>query len=455
LRCNADGSTTDITAQAVTAVNPLALVQDSCVDADNYGPCACDSVPECSECTNEPAEVVMVSAMCPAGSNGYSSWEEFQGICGWPCTTYTCVDGQCLEFPNIFPGYEQTLAECLATCSPGFNSYKKDNLLFDINVEEAHPSPTPTLTLTPSKTTPKDNFLLELMSRGKNKEETDKNFSLLIQEVDDLKELYDNNIKPEFKYDADDPDGAGTALSKMLEKIGIKSTPNCPCKRRARLMNQLGPEWCEENLNIIISWLKEESEKRNIIFLESIAKLIVIRAIKISKNNKKNQKKTAKKSFTFKINNFENKKTIIPATEFKIQSCSYDQSPWSVIITFTGCCMRLVSNTDYSITFVAIGSGTVEVNGSYACGEYLFGDVCVINGETTTSKAVLNCDTVVVSWDPTINTCCEYNLDSGPDSELAAFCPPTAMRLKSKTTGKVYLNKNQIIKRIRNFQKRR
>lgn len=80
-------------------------------------------------------------------------------------------------------------------------------------------------------------------------------------------------------------DGPGTHLSKMLEKIGIKTTPNCSCKARANLMNEKGVEWCENNIDTIVEWLKEEATKRNLLFVEWAARLLVKRAIKLSKLN--------------------------------------------------------------------------------------------------------------------------------------------------------------------------
>lgn len=85
----------------------------------------------------------------------------------------------------------------------------------------------------------------------------------------------------------DFPDGPGTILSKMLSKIGIHSTPNCSCRRRAMEMNTKGPEWCAENIDMIVGWLREESEKRKLPFVDFAGRLLIQRAIKISKKNLK------------------------------------------------------------------------------------------------------------------------------------------------------------------------
>lgn len=85
----------------------------------------------------------------------------------------------------------------------------------------------------------------------------------------------------------DFPNGPGTILSKMLSKIGINSTPNCSCRRRAMEMNNRGPEWCAENMDMIVGWLREESEKRKLPFVDFAGKLLIQRAVKVSRKNLK------------------------------------------------------------------------------------------------------------------------------------------------------------------------
>lgn len=94
-----------------------------------------------------------------------------------------------------------------------------------------------------------------------------------------------NNRMPKLKKPKleDDPYGPGTILHNMLKKIGIKSTENCSCISHAIVMNQNGSEWCENNIETILSWLETESKKRKIPFIKKIAKLIVQRAINKSK----------------------------------------------------------------------------------------------------------------------------------------------------------------------------
>jgi hypothetical protein len=83
-----------------------------------------------------------------------------------------------------------------------------------------------------------------------------------------------------------DPDGPGSVLSSLLSYIGIKSSQNCNCKQRAIEMNEKGNDWCEKNIHTILEWLKEESQNRKLPFIESVAKLIVLKSIKISRKLK-------------------------------------------------------------------------------------------------------------------------------------------------------------------------
>ena len=69
----------------------------------------------------------------------------------------------------------------------------------------------------------------------------------------------------------------------MISSMGIKSTPNCACRRHAIEMNEKGPDWCEANIDTILSWLKIESENRKLPFIEGIARMIINRAISKSR----------------------------------------------------------------------------------------------------------------------------------------------------------------------------
>lgn len=56
--------------------------------------------------------------------------------------------------------------------------------------------------------------------------------------------------------------GPGTELKKMFADLGIIASPTCSCNARARAMDQYGITWCEENIDKIVGWLKEEHAKQ-------------------------------------------------------------------------------------------------------------------------------------------------------------------------------------------------
>ena len=73
--------------------------------------------------------------------------------------------------------------------------------------------------------------------------------------------------------------GAGHFLSRSLSWFGLRGSENCKCRVRARLMDERGPDWCEENLPEVLGWLREAAEERGLPFVETVAALFVQRAI--------------------------------------------------------------------------------------------------------------------------------------------------------------------------------
>lgn len=80
-------------------------------------------------------------------------------------------------------------------------------------------------------------------------------------------------------------EGVGTELKKLLKLIGIVAAPGCSCNARAKLMNDNGIQWCKDNISTIVSWLKEEAEKRKLPFLEYVARKIIKVAIYKAEKN--------------------------------------------------------------------------------------------------------------------------------------------------------------------------
>lgn len=97
--------------------------------------------------------------------------------------------------------------------------------------------------------------------------------------------------------------GPGSVLKLLLRKMGLKPVPGCKCGERTRLMNKNGIEWCESNIDTIIGWLKEEDkriadtekiEQSWGVLKETGARIVVKRAISISKKRSEKPIKVAK-----------------------------------------------------------------------------------------------------------------------------------------------------------------
>lgn len=73
---------------------------------------------------------------------------------------------------------------------------------------------------------------------------------------------------------------AGTALGKILYWLGIAYTPDCPCRSRAALMDAWGCDECEQRIDEIVGWLREEAGKRGLPFLDIAGRMLVKRAIR-------------------------------------------------------------------------------------------------------------------------------------------------------------------------------
>jgi hypothetical protein len=75
---------------------------------------------------------------------------------------------------------------------------------------------------------------------------------------------------------------AGTELKKLLKRVGIEATPNCSCNSRAAMMDSMGCPWVRENIDLVTSWLEEESKKRGLPFIRMAGKALVMTAVKLA-----------------------------------------------------------------------------------------------------------------------------------------------------------------------------
>lgn len=140
-------------------------------------------------------------------------------------------------------------------------------------------------------TTHKKNLLFRCVERGYSLEEVMP--CVITQDgdnwtIDTSHPSYPSSPKSN-KIDIDN--GVGTELKKLLKMIGITASPTCSCNTRARIMNENGIQWCEENKDTIIGWLEEEANKRNLPFSQIAAKMILNLAIKKAKKSVKTNRK--------------------------------------------------------------------------------------------------------------------------------------------------------------------
>lgn len=87
----------------------------------------------------------------------------------------------------------------------------------------------------------------------------------------------------------EDPNGPGTVLSKMIKSMGIVMSDSCSCRRHAIEMNTKGNDWCEQNIDTVVGWLREEAHRRGLPFVDMVGKLMVGRAVKKSRKLLANQ----------------------------------------------------------------------------------------------------------------------------------------------------------------------
>jgi hypothetical protein len=74
--------------------------------------------------------------------------------------------------------------------------------------------------------------------------------------------------------------GPGTELKKLLRLVGITATPSCPCNAHAVQMDIWGADECQRRLDEIVGWLREEAGRRHLPFSETVARQVVLLAIR-------------------------------------------------------------------------------------------------------------------------------------------------------------------------------
>lgn len=88
------------------------------------------------------------------------------------------------------------------------------------------------------------------------------------------------------------PGGPGTELKRLLASIGINASPSCACNGKAKTMDARGIVWCEENIDTITEWLREEATKRGLPFVNTAGRMLVRRAISNARKEAERAKNT-------------------------------------------------------------------------------------------------------------------------------------------------------------------
>lgn len=79
--------------------------------------------------------------------------------------------------------------------------------------------------------------------------------------------------------------GPGSQLKRLLAKVGIKATPNCPCNAYAAQMDSWGPDECEKRLEEIVGWLQAEAGRRKLPFVPLLARQLVRASIGLARKS--------------------------------------------------------------------------------------------------------------------------------------------------------------------------
>lgn len=76
--------------------------------------------------------------------------------------------------------------------------------------------------------------------------------------------------------------GPGYHLKRMLR--WFRTTPHCQCNEHAKQMDQWGPDRCERRIEVIIDWIVDAAAARCLPAPRVAVRLIVMRAIKQSRD---------------------------------------------------------------------------------------------------------------------------------------------------------------------------
>lgn len=82
----------------------------------------------------------------------------------------------------------------------------------------------------------------------------------------------------------------GQELKRLIARLGFKGSAGCKCSSHTKQMDENGADWCEENIELIVGWLRDSAKKQGIPFVSFVARKIVKMAVKRSRKNKVKKK---------------------------------------------------------------------------------------------------------------------------------------------------------------------
>lgn len=78
--------------------------------------------------------------------------------------------------------------------------------------------------------------------------------------------------------------GPGAELKRLLARwLGVKDSQGCRCDARAHKMNLWGCDGCEQRLDTIVGWLRDEAGRRGLPFFKPAASALVRAAIRAAR----------------------------------------------------------------------------------------------------------------------------------------------------------------------------
>lgn len=73
--------------------------------------------------------------------------------------------------------------------------------------------------------------------------------------------------------------GVGCHLKRLLRRLRLFGKAGCQCDKHAAEMNRRGPDWCTDNIDTIVGWMRKAAKKRGLPFTSRGARILIRLAI--------------------------------------------------------------------------------------------------------------------------------------------------------------------------------